>query len=114
MPFYDFKCNECDNVWEEMTTYDKTNVYPKIICPNCESSNKVKLMPENFSIGGPTAAKMGRFNYRAGYNLEKAKGERRKAEAASHMGSNPYSDLTTKDFNLGEGIHDPATRLGLS
>lgn len=111
MPFYDFQCSQCEHIWNELTSYDKTDVYEKIICPECSSNKKQKLI-STFAIGGPTASKMDNFGYRAGFNLEKAKGERRAAEAASGGASSPYRDMSS-DFNLGEGVHDPETRLGL-
>lgn len=56
-----------------------------------------------------TSARMERFSYRAGKNMAKAKGERRAAEEASHMGTTPYADLGDRvnDSGLDEGIHNP-------
>lgn len=113
MPLYEFKCNDCSHEWEELAKFDSTGKYPQVHCPECESKNKEQMMGL-ISIGGPTAAKMGNFNYRAGFNMNKAQGERRAAEAASHMGSTPYVDTSVKDFNMGEGVHDPETRSGLT
>jgi hypothetical protein len=47
------------------------------------------------------------FGYRAGYNMEKAKEQRRQAEKASHMGENPIQDyerqlMDDPNFDLGE------------
>ena len=42
------------------------------------------------------------------------KNQRAVAEAASHMGSDPYGSTVEKDLKLGEGIHDPEFRPGLS
>jgi hypothetical protein len=47
---------------------------------------------------------MDNFEYRAGYNMDKAQGERRHAEAASHMGQTPYNSIDdiTSGKNFGE------------
>jgi len=111
MPFYDFKCSKCEHIWDEMTSHDPSDKYEKIVCPECGSKKKEKLFPSSFSIGGPTSSKMDNFGYRAGFNWERAQGERRAAEEAAG-GSSPYRD--TNDFALGEGIHDPETRPGMS
>lgn len=47
------------------------------------------------------------FEYRAGHNMAKAKEERRRAEKASHIGSNPIRDYERslkkdENFDLGE------------
>ena len=104
MPFYDLKC-ECKNVYEVFVAHKEIK---NCECPECGSKKKKNLIT-GFSIGGPTAAKMGRFNYRAGYNMEKAKGDRRAAEAGSHMGTNPYQQpgIAIDDMNMGEGVHHP-------
>lgn len=51
-----------------------------------------------------TRNKLNNFGYRAGKNMAKAQGERRTAEALSHMGSNPY--MAIDDTPLDTGIHD--------
>ena len=62
-----------------------------------------------------TSARNNLFSNKAGKNFEKATGLRRAAEAASHMGTDPYSDtqfgIPPDDFNeLGEGVHDIETK----
>lgn len=112
MPLYDFQCLKCKHTWDELTSYDEKGLYEKIICPECNSDKKQKLATSRIAIVGPTSSKMDNFGYRAGYNLERAKGERRAAEEATGGASSPYRDMSS-DFNLGEGVHDPETRLGL-
>ncbi len=51
-----------------------------------------------------TRNKQNSFSYRAGENMEKAKTDRRVAEALSHVGGNPYSAID--DTPMDEGIHD--------
>lgn len=42
MPIYEYKCNECDNLFEILTTSSKaTN---KVQCEKCHSENVSKLM----------------------------------------------------------------------
>ena len=106
MPIYRLECKECNLEFEVLCAFNKRSDQE---CPNCGKSENKQLMPKSFSIGGPTAAKMGRFNYRAGFNLEKAKGERRDAEAGSHMGTDPYQQpgIAIDDLDMGEGVHHP-------
>ena len=92
MPLYEFKCEKCDVVYEELTSYDKTEKYDGVECPDCGSKSKTKLVSScGISFGDPKeSSKWDSRSYRAGHNHERAKGERRHAEAASHMGTNPY------------------------
>lgn len=92
MPIYEFKCDKCDVVYEELTSYDKTEKYDGISCPDCGSKSKIKLLSGyGVSFGNPKdTSKWDSRSYRAGHNHERAKGERRHAEANSHMGTNPY------------------------
>lgn len=47
MPIYEYKCNECEEVFEQLTTSVKDS--PKVQCPKCKSENVSKLM----SAGSP-------------------------------------------------------------
>lgn len=113
MPLYEFECKKCEHCWEYMTKYDPDGLYPEVVCPECGSGEKEKLMPRSFAIGGPTSSKMDNFGYRAGYNMEKAQGERRAAEEAAG-GASPYDFGIESDMAMGEGLHDPETRPGMS
>jgi putative FmdB family regulatory protein len=104
MALYDFVCSDCGEQYEELTPYDETGAYPSVECPKCKSQKKTKLFPDNMTIGGPTSSKLDNFEYRAGFNMEKAKKQRREAEAASRVGASPYKDL---DYNKDEGLHHP-------
>lgn len=120
MPTYDFECLDCQAKFEEFTNYDATEVYESVVCPGCGSKNKTKLAScANFNFSNPVGTD--RWNngstghdYRFKHNIPKVQQERARAEALSHMGSNPYGSTTDKDLNLGEGIHDPETRSGLT
>lgn len=109
MPQYEFSCKKCDCVYVELASWDKTGKYPGVKCPKCSSKRKKKLMPSSIGVSftNPVGtSKMDSFEYAAGYNMEKAKGERRAAEAASHMGNTPdiYNQIDdlNKDANWGE------------
>ena len=91
MPIYDFKCKSCDKVFEELC---KFNVYDSVVC-SC-GSKKIELLMSipaiTFSNPLESSKFHDSFSYRAGVKAEKAKGERRFAEANDHMGVNPYKD----------------------
>ncbi len=90
MAFYDFQCEICDLVFEARTHYDKTGEYPDVIC-SCGSKKKQKLV--SIPNLGHTASKLDNFGYRAGFNMNRAQGERRFAEEKSHMGQQPYNAI---------------------
>jgi putative FmdB family regulatory protein len=97
MPVYNFNCNACSKGYEEYTrSYDPTEAYPEVKCPKCGSTDKKKTpslpAPAIFAQKEGTS-KMDNFVYRAGANLDRAQGERRAAEAASHMGQTPYNSI---------------------
>lgn len=105
MPFYEFECNKCNEKYEELCSYDKTEKYKGVKCPKCGSENKNKLISVVVvTFANPTnTSKFDSFGYRAGYNMEKAKNERRNAEKASADGIHPYSKIddisSGKNFN---------------
>ena len=35
MPFYDYKCNSCENIWEEFQSIKNNKKPEKKPCPNC-------------------------------------------------------------------------------
>lgn len=47
MPIYEYKCNECEEVFELLTTSAEDS--QKVQCPKCNSENVKKLM----SAGAP-------------------------------------------------------------
>lgn len=119
MPIYDFECTSCKLRYQELTKFDKSDKYPSVICPKCGSSEKEKLISVcGFAFSNPvgtdrwTSDGYG-HDYRFNYNAPNVRKQREIAEATSHMG-NPYGDSIEKDLQLGEGIHDPEFRQGLS
>lgn len=111
MPHYEFQCKKCDTIYDEIVAYDEKGKYPTVKCPKCGGKKKDKLLSQ---IGGiifsdpTTSSKYDNFGYRAGHLMNKAQNERRAAQEASHMGSNPYhSDAQiaadiNNDANYGE------------
>ena len=88
MPLFEFSCRQCETVFEEITKFDETGVYSGVVCPQCGSGEKEKLI----SI---PAAPVPHDTHDWQYNnkLPKAMKEREMAEKASHMGSQPYNPL---------------------
>lgn len=117
---YEFTCLKCNHQYEELTKFDSTEKYEGVICPRCQSDQKEKRISAcacAFSnpIGTDRWTSDGSgHDYRFQYNVPNLKNQRAVAEAASHMGSDPYGSTVEKDLKLGEGIHDPEFRPGLS
>lgn len=105
MPFYEFECKKCQHGYSELCNYDETGKYKGVKCPECGSKSKTKLISQvaapQFSNPRGTS-KEDSFSYKAGFNMEKAKDERRAAEAASHMGKDggytPIDDISSGKF----------------
>lgn len=106
MPTYQFRCKKCKVEYETIASYDETGKYSNINCPSCGSKSKTKLINSvNIKFNQPQdTSKFDNFSYRAGYNMDQAQELRRKAESASHMGSEPYMpiDDITQGTNFGE------------
>lgn len=103
MPIYEFVCRKCDHAYDDLVPHDETGKYPGVSCPQCGSKRKRRKFGAcSVKFADPKGtSKWDNFSYRAGYNLEKAQGERRAAEAASHMGSAPYrpvDDISSGEF----------------
>jgi len=113
MPMYEFRCEKCSEEYVDLTSYDESGKYPNTKCPKCGSKKKEKLIPSSITIMN-TSSTNNIFDIKAGRLMDKAKDERRQAEAASHMGASPFGFNESSDFDMGEGIHDPEFRSGLS
>lgn len=92
MPMYEFKCDKCKVVYSEITNYDETGKYKGVKCPDCGSKKKTKLFSVcNVKFSNPReSSKWDNFSYRAGKTMEEAQECRRNAQAASHVGPDPY------------------------
>jgi len=100
MPSYRFSCKKCDLVYIDLVPYDATGKYSKVKCPNKKSKRKIQLPTACLEViftNPRGTSKADSFSYVADHNMEQAKGERRRAEAASHMGTQPFNDIN--DFN---------------
>jgi putative FmdB family regulatory protein len=99
MPRYDFECNKCQKVYEELVSYDEKGKYPSVKCPECGSKKKKKLLsPCNFQFSNPEGtdrwnSESSGHDYRFHYNLPKVLDERRHAEEVSHVGNTPYNSI---------------------
>ena len=51
MPFYDYKCKECDHTWDEQQTIDARNVPRYNPCPKCGSSGDIALVIGKVNLG---------------------------------------------------------------
>ena len=58
MPIYEFKCNDCQHVFEELVFSSNTDS-KSIICPECGAKNSDKLMSAFSSCGNDTALSSG-------------------------------------------------------
>lgn len=121
MPMYEFQCKKCSHKYEEITSYDPTDKYKGIKCPECGSGKKTKLISTfNFTFAQPEGtdrwnSESSGHDYRFKHNIPKVKAEREAAQQMSHMGANPYGgDGGEADIALDTGIHDPEGRGGLS
>ena len=87
---------KCSESYEELTSYDETNKYKGIKCPHCKSKRKERTFDYDITaiFSNPKeSSKWDNFGYRAGFNMDKAKSDRRAAEGKSHMGSNPFGNI---------------------
>lgn len=96
MPTYNFQCKKCEEKYIDLVSYDPTGKYKSVQCPKCKSKRKTKLVNDILEVtfGNPRGtSKADKFTYVAGWNMNQAQEERRKAEALSHVGSNPYNEI---------------------
>ena len=95
MPIFCFHCEKCELKFEELMRFKDIDTAS---CPKCNTSAK-QIYPDTVhcAFTNPKDTSLwDNFGYRAGFNLEKAKQERRDAEAAQK--GNPYSDVN--DFDV--------------
>lgn len=111
MPSYEFYCKKCNTQFEHLCKFEECD---KVICISCKSKKIKKLFScPNINFAIPQeSGQWNKFDYRAGYLGEEAKGLRRKAESQSKVGANPYQHID--DRAKGEGIHDNEDLKGLS
>lgn len=44
MPIYEYKCRECDTVWDETHSFKENAESLGIVCPNCGANNIFKYL----------------------------------------------------------------------
>lgn len=97
MPIYSFRCYECNAEYEELVSYDETDEYADISCPECESVKKEKLVTTQFAFSFANPVGTDRYNnshdYRYKHKAPQIATERDAAEKASHMGAQPYNPI---------------------
>ncbi len=106
MPQYEFECDKCKSKFLEILAM--SNAQGKgIKCPACGSKKKRRLLSSfALTFTNPRGtSKADSFSYVAGYNLNQAQEDRRKAEKLSHVGTNPYPMMDDAN-RYGEGITD--------
>lgn len=97
MPLYTFNCLKCNKNYDEITEWDETEKYKGVKCPHCKSKKKKRTFDYDVgcAFGNPKeSSKWDNFSYRAGYNMETARSDRRKAASKSHMGTDPYPNMS--------------------
>src|ERR1700735_931821 len=95
MPCYSFSCEKCSYNWDEICRFSAKD---SVLCPKCKKKPQVNFGEPNLVFSNPKdTSKWDNFSYRAGFNMETAKAERRAAEAATGQ-KNPYA--TIDDSNL--------------
>lgn len=98
MATYNFECKKCKITYEEMTPFDKTGKYPDVICPECGSKSKIKVMTScNYAFANPEGtdrftSESGGHDYRFRHKLPKVIKERQAAEEAA-SGKQPYNQI---------------------
>lgn len=95
MAIYRFQCKKCESVYESLTKWDDSRKFPKVKCPDCNSTRKEMLpstcAPPVFSNPRGTS-KEDSPTYAGDYNLEQAREERRQAESVARN-PNPYPEF---------------------
>ncbi len=94
MPRYDFECQDCKKVYEEIVNYDETNVYPGVTCPDCKSGKKTKLMSCCAAFVNKDS-----HDYRFWSKIEKERGVRQEAEQKHGPANyNPIDDISSGNY----------------
>ena len=90
MPTYAFQCDQCSRKFDALCSWAESQNYK---CEVCGQAASKLLTTCSIKFSDPkSTSKWDNFSYRAGYNLEKAQGERRAAEARE-KDSSPYTNI---------------------
>ncbi len=100
MPFYDYKCKDCNHVWEDFHSMStkRTN------CESCNSTNINILIPSNISV----KCVLGASEYKASIKEEQRKiKEKVKTDEklrASLVGEQKYNDAIVTREELSKNL----------
>jgi putative FmdB family regulatory protein len=89
MPTYEYRCNACDNKWEE---FQSIKAEPTKKCPKCKKTKAERII----SAGGGIIFKGSGF-YQTDYRSESYKQGAEAAKKASDTSSTASSDSTKSD-----------------
>jgi len=53
MPNYDFRCDQCQHVFERKLKYEECDQPTKEPCPECQTENSVVYVPSFSGLGDP-------------------------------------------------------------
>lgn len=101
MPIYCFRCEKCGTEFEEFRRM-KNQADPATCSCGGVGTFFLDGAPNAIFSDPRGTSKWDNFSYRAGYNMDKAKKERREAEMFNRQG-NPYQEI--EDFNR-KGVFD--------
>lgn len=103
MPFYDFKCNECDEVFDIFANMsEKNKIIKKNKCPKCKSKKISEIVGcPSVKFSNPVGTDRWHsdskgHDYRHKWNMDRPGGvrdQRKNAEKKSHMGKDPYRKI---------------------
>jgi len=96
---------QCDVVFDEFTSYDPSDEYSSVVCPNCGSTKKTKIVSAcNFNFSNPVGtdrwnSENSGHDYRFKHKLPSVIEERKKAEIAAKSPDSPYNQINDLDKN---------------
>ncbi len=102
MPIYCFRCEKCGKEFEELRRM-KNQADPAACSCGGGGLSVITSPPTAIFTDPRGTSKWDNFEYRAGFNMEKAKKERRDAEMINRQG-NPYEEMMG-DFDR-KGVFD--------
>lgn len=84
MPYYDFSCNACDAIIEDIfLSYEERDVPTTEPCPFCDAAHSIERLASAPHIGD--AARLGRMNLPSGWTDRLARIKERTPGATFHI-----------------------------
>lgn len=103
MPFYEFKCDKCEEFFDiQASMSEKDNIINKIKCPKCKSKKVFEIVGcPSVKFSNPVGTDRWHsdskgHDYRHKWNMDRPGGvrdQRKNAEEKSHMGKTPYRNI---------------------